>query len=107
MARRSRLQASNSWKIVVYDDVTPRFECSIPVGQISQARLKTLLQVLAAKHCLTDAEIVGCFLRRNATEYRADLEVRQDNIDAERRTNFYCCGLSVVAHLSRSTPNER
>ena len=83
-------QVSRSWEVIGYESASEIFQALIPVGCITIRQLHVLLQVLVAKHGLTDDEIVGCFLKRNTKGYQHHLEITSENIDAERRTNYYC-----------------
>ena len=63
------------WKISSYDGDKLEFERLIPKGNISEAKMKVLLQHLSAMH-LEPEEVILSSLRKNATGYLTLLEVR-------------------------------
>lgn len=78
------------WEIYGLDGARECFRAVIPSGQITRLQLHALLRTLAAKHGLTDEEIVDCHLKRNVCGYRAHLEVASHNDDATRTTSYSC-----------------
>ena len=51
----------------------------MPYGSISETRLRALLAALAAKHGLTDDEIVDAYLNPKAKGHRVLLDVQLDS----------------------------
>jgi len=51
----------------------------IPAGCITSASLDSLLQTLAAKHGLSDDELLVCFYKKHYKKFSALLEVTYDN----------------------------
>lgn len=85
--------SQRSWEVVGYDGMNEIFRRSIPVNLITVKKLRALLQTLAAKRGhLDDDDVVACFLTRGSSAHRDFLEVTSENVDAERRTNYYCGG---------------
>lgn len=54
------------WVIERYDGTKLIAQYTIPHGEITEENINNLLRTLAAKHELTDEEIIPCFLKRNA-----------------------------------------
>ncbi len=67
-------------------------EMVIPSGNITEQKLDSLLQTLAAKHGLSDNEIALCFYRKDCKKYSSLLEVRYDKKNRTRECgqNPYC-----------------
>jgi hypothetical protein len=59
-------------------------ELVIPSGYITDLKLDALLQTLAAKHGLSDDELVSCFYRKNCKNHSSLLDVRYDNKNRTR-----------------------
>jgi len=70
--------ARRCWVIRGYDGSEQAFERSMPEGLLSEVEMKAVLQRLACRH-LSDDEVVSASLRKNATGYRADLEIKQSH----------------------------
>jgi hypothetical protein len=67
------------WSITGWESLKEIYSRRIPYGSISETRLRALLAALAAKHGLTDDEIVDSYLNPKARGYRAHLEVQLDS----------------------------
>ena len=63
------------WLIQGWDSTTEIYSRRVPIGSISEERLRALLAALAAKHGLTDDETVDSFLNPKAKGHRAHLEI--------------------------------
>lgn len=69
---------TKKWKITGYNGAKVLFEQLVPVSNFSESEMETLLQRLTARH-LTEQEVVGASLRKNATGYRPDFEIRKNS----------------------------
>jgi hypothetical protein len=73
---RAGVMTHRRWVIRGYDGSEQTFERTMPEGLLSEVEMKVVLQRLACRH-LSDDEVVSASLRKNATGYRADLEIKQ------------------------------
>jgi hypothetical protein len=67
------------WSITGWDSLKEIYSRRVPYGSISEQRLRALLAALAAKHGLTDDEIVDSYLNPKAKGHRALLDVQLDS----------------------------
>lgn len=68
------------WKIVGYQSSQIIFEDTLPMGALSEAAMKILLQRLAARH-LSAQEVVASSLKLNNKGYSGALEVQRSHGD--------------------------
>ena len=85
------------WIIERYKGLNVIAQYTIPSGQITEEKLKYLLKTLAAKHELTDEEIIPCFLKKNTKKYWDYLEVKHD--PKAKYYTFYCQGKMEISAL--------
>jgi hypothetical protein len=71
--------ARRFWSINGWDSLRPIYSRRVPYDSISENRLRALLAALAAKHGLTDDEIVDSYLNPKSKEHRALLDVQLDS----------------------------
>jgi hypothetical protein len=77
------------WWIRGYDSTTKIFDELIPVGQITQSNLEEMLRSLAGRG-LSSRELVGAYVKRNTKRFNGFLQIRKENDNVRRRTNYYC-----------------
>jgi hypothetical protein len=87
MARKPK--KSVCWHICGYDSSTKIFDELIPVGQITQSNLEELLRSLAGRR-LSARELVSAYAKRNTKRFKGFLQIREENDNVHRRTNYYC-----------------
>jgi hypothetical protein len=71
-----RSKSRRFWKITGTESLREIYSRRIPYGSINESRLRELLAALAAKHSLTDDEIVDSYLNPKAKGYRLHLEIQ-------------------------------
>jgi hypothetical protein len=75
------------WRIRGYKRFDTIVDITIPVGIMTEARVKELLKCFAAKEGLSYEEIVGAYVKRNTRRAHELLEVRKNGPYPE-----YDCG---------------
>ena len=79
------------WKILGYESTDEINEFKIPIGQITENKLCEFLRVLVLKHSsLSNGELIGGFLKKNAKGYNPLLEVHKDV-----QNKMYMCGSDI------------
>ena len=66
------------WHIEGYDSTTKIFKTDVGCNLITDSKLKELLRCLAAKHGLTDQEIVDSYRKKKTRLRLSHLEVTSD-----------------------------
>ena len=87
---KKQKEPKRCWRIRGYDSLTPIFDESIPVGQITQDKVMELLRALVAKHLLPH-DLIGAHARRGTKIHNNQLEIQKENLPEKRRT-LYSCG---------------
>jgi hypothetical protein len=67
------------WNIDGWNSTKQIFHASFPLGQMSERGVERLLQVLVAKHALTEQEIVDAHCVHRARRYAPHLEVQRSS----------------------------
>lgn len=91
------------WVVEKYDGLKIVAQYTIPSGQITEENLKHLMRTLAAKHELTDEEIIPCFLKKNTKKYWDYLEVKHGG--KAKYYSLYCQGKMEIMALC--VPEEK
>jgi len=86
---KPRIEEIVCWHIRGYDGTTEICNQTVPVGQMSQKKLEELLRALAGRG-LSSCELANAYANRNTKRYNGFLQVRTENYDVKRRTNYYC-----------------
>jgi hypothetical protein len=81
------------WDVSIWESTRLLKRCTIPVGKITEVKLKELLRVLTAKYSLRDEEIIPCFQRRKTRGYSALLEVHHSF-----KPIGYSCGVNPYSY---------
>jgi hypothetical protein len=87
---KKQKEPKRCWRIRGYDSLTPIFDQSVSVGQMTEGNMKELLRVLVAKD-LSPHELIGAYAKRGTRISNALLEIRKENLPEKRRT-IYTCG---------------
>lgn len=84
---KKQKEPKRCWPIRGYDSLTPIFDESIPVGQITNGNVMELLRVLVAKDLLPH-ELIGSYAKRGTKIHIALLESQKENQPEKRRTLY-------------------
>jgi hypothetical protein len=87
---KKQREPKRCWRIRGYDSLTPIFDQSIPVGQMTENNMKELLRALVAKDLLPH-ELLGAYAKRGTKLYVGFLEIQKETQYEKRRT-LYSCG---------------
>jgi hypothetical protein len=79
------------WQITIHDGLKPTYEIDVPARRLSSDQLQGLIRALASRY-LTEDEVVASMLNRykGPPERRDLLDVRKENDNKRRRTNYFC-----------------
>jgi hypothetical protein len=84
---KKQKEPKRCWRIRGYDSLTPIFDESIPLGQITQDKVMELLRALVAKHLLPH-DLIGAYARRGTKIHNKQLEIQKENLPEKRRTLY-------------------
>jgi len=87
---KKQKEPKRCWRIRGYDSLTPIFDQSIPVGQMTERNMKELLRALVARDLLPH-ELIGAYAKPGTNRYLVFLEIQKETQHEERRT-LYSCG---------------
>ena len=87
---KKQKEPKRCWRIRGYDSLTPIFDQSVPVGQLTESNMKELLRALVAKDLLPH-ELIGAYAKRGTKIHNRCLEIQKENQPEKRRT-IYTCG---------------
>lgn len=86
---KKQTEPKRCWRICGYDSTKEIFDQIVPIGQITESNVKEILRALAAKD-LSAREVIGAYAKRGTQLFNGLLDIRQENDDVKRRTNYYC-----------------
>jgi hypothetical protein len=71
--------ASRFWIVEGWESTTQIWAQRIPLSLFSEMRMERLLQVLCAKHGLSEDEIVDALCRKNSRRFAPHLEIQRSS----------------------------
>lgn len=88
------------WLIKLHEGLEVKAEFRVEKGHITDAALEELIRTLAAKHALSDEQIVGAYLSEGAGKGNALLELKKSPV-TDKQSRSYSCGADpyVTAEL--------
>jgi hypothetical protein len=86
---KKQTEPTRCWRIRGYNSTKEIFDQMIPIGQITENKVKELLRALASRD-LSAREIIGAYAKRRTRLFTGLLDILQENDNANRRTNYHC-----------------